>query len=202
MSSSNESSPEVRERAVRLVLEHQAGPMTRSGPRAGRLRRSSTARARRCAGGSGRASTTRGDERGRGAPSVSGSRRRRGRIASCDGRARFLARPRRISPRRSSTADPGHEGAHRRAPGQYEVEPLRRERPLAPSTYYEGQAPASGPAPVAGTCPSRCAASRAHRSGVALGGGRRASGCDAIRKHAGDDLRSLQVRAVPAIRSR
>ena len=43
MSSSNESSPEVRERAVRLVLEHQAGPMKCSGPRAGRLRRSSTA---------------------------------------------------------------------------------------------------------------------------------------------------------------
>ena len=52
--------------------------------------------------------------------------------------------------------------AHR---DEYGVEPICRELPITPSTYYERKARGSGPPPVAGTCPSRRAITQAHPSG-------------------------------------
>ena len=57
-------SPEVRERAVRMVLEHGAST-PRNGRRSARSRRRSAARARRCATGCARPSATRGCGPGR-----------------------------------------------------------------------------------------------------------------------------------------
>ena len=131
---------------------------------------------------------------------MSGSRRWRGRIASCDGRARFLAGPRRISPRRSSTADPGHESVHRRAARPVRGRNIERRGQVvhrrAPGPVRGRVAPQGasacpidvlrGPGPGKRTgagCRHVSVAMRSFAS-PSLGGGRRASGCDAIREHA------------------
>ena len=53
--------------------------------------------------------------------------------------------------------------AHR---GEYGVEPICRELPIAPSTYYLCKAPGSGPQPVVGTRQSRPAPSGVHLARV------------------------------------
>ena len=62
MSSSNKYSPEVRERAVRMVLELQ-GDHDSQWSAIRSIAQKMAARARRCASGSGRANATRVDER-------------------------------------------------------------------------------------------------------------------------------------------
>ena len=71
MSRLSRYSPEVRERAVRLVREHGAERPVRRGPRSSRLRASWGARPRRSGSGSGRPSAIPGsavasDDRGNG----------------------------------------------------------------------------------------------------------------------------------------
>ena len=138
MKHSNRYSPELRDRAVRLVLNPQGGHETqwvaivsvssKVGCSAETLRKW----VRRAERDSGVRPGLTSD--------VSGSRRWKGRTWSFVGRTRSCARHRRISPKRSSTADPRHDFVHRRAPRQYGVEPICRELLIAPLTYYESKA--------------------------------------------------------------
>ena len=129
-------SPEVRERAVRMVFEHAAST-PRSGRRSARSRRRSAARRRRCGTGSGRPSATRASEPGRPPTSGSGSRRWSARSASCARPTRSCARRQRVF--RPGGARPPAEvmiassTTHRDA---YGVEPICQVLPIAPSTYY------------------------------------------------------------------
>ena len=92
--------------------------------------------------------------------SANGSRRWSTRTASSGGQTRSCERPRRISPRRSSTADPRHDVVHRRAPrairGRADL-PGAADRPL---DVLRGQGPGSELQPVASR--SRDAELRAH----------------------------------------
>ena len=107
-------SPEVRERAVRMVLEHRADH-PRNGRRSARLRRRSAARRRRLRHWVRQAERDQGCGPARRAMSGSGSRRWSVRTASCARPTRSCARRRRILRRRSSTAGSNHDRVHRRS---------------------------------------------------------------------------------------
>ena len=58
---------------------------------------------------------------------------------------RSCARRRHILLRRSSTADPSHDRLHRRAPRDIGVEPICKDLPIAPSTFYDHLAKRANP---------------------------------------------------------
>ena len=117
MTKTTRYSPEVRERAVRLVQEHAAGaPLAVGGDHVDRREDRLYGGDAPPLGASGRAGcgpAARADDGRAG----SGSRSWSGRIASSAARTRFCGRRRRISPRRSSTAAGRDGGVHRRPPG-------------------------------------------------------------------------------------
>ncbi|MFD2406251.1 IS3 family transposase [Azorhizophilus paspali] len=92
-----------------------------------------------------------GRREGRRRPSVNGSRRSSGKCVSCAKPTRTCTRPRRILPRRSSTAASSDEGLHRRSPPgprgrAWPAAPIRKVLPIASSTYYEPMARKIAPA--------------------------------------------------------
>ena len=149
-------SPEVRERAVRLVLDG-AGVHGSQWAAIGSIGRRSGAQPRRCAGGCGKPSATAAGAPGRRRKTVSGSKacfRRRwsARTASCGRPTKSCARRRRISPRRSSTAGRSRDRVHRRPP--------RRPR---------GRADLQGAADRPVHLPRPCGTTRRRRQGFSQG---------------------------------
>ena len=108
-------SPEVRERAVRMVFEHE-GDHASQWAAIGSIAAKIGCNAETLRGWVGRPSATRGNGPGRPATTGSGSRHWSGKSANCARPTRSCARRRRILPRRSSTAGPSHDRVHRRSP--------------------------------------------------------------------------------------
>src|SRR4051794_18668254 len=136
-------SPEVKERAVRMVIEHQgehASQWTAIGSIAAKIG---------CSGETLR-KWLRQHERDAGLQDgVTSEVRDRLKALERENRelrqaneipglrrGRLCARPRPILPRRSSTAGSNHDRLHRRAPRRPRVEPICRVLPIAPSTYH------------------------------------------------------------------
>ena len=154
-------SPEVRERAVRMVFEHQgehASQWAAIGSIAAKI--GCTARDAAQLGSAGRARpgpARRADHR----RARAASRRWSARTASCARPTRSCARRRRILPRRSSTAGGSHDRLHRRAP--------RRPRGRA-DLQGAADRPVDVPRPRRPARRSRDGAGRACRRDAALRG--------------------------------
>jgi transposase-like protein len=119
--SSNRFSPEVRQRAVRMVLDHasdHASQWAAIGSIAAKIGctaetlRKWVRQAERDQG------LRAGCEPGRRRRNASGSRRWNGRTGNCAKRTRSCAKRQRISLRRSSTAARSHDRLYRRSPGR------------------------------------------------------------------------------------
>ena len=111
----NKFSAEVRERAVRMVREHQGDHASQWAAIASIAAKiGCTARDAAQLGAAGGARRGR-CVRARRRMNASGSRRWSGKTASCGRPTRFCARRRHILPRRSSTAGSSHDRLHRRS---------------------------------------------------------------------------------------
>ena len=156
--SSKSYSPEVKERAVRMVLEHQGEHASQWAAIRSIAEQDRLLRAKPCVTGCVRHERDAGlparsdDERGAG----SASRRSSGRTGSCGKRTRSCGRPRPILPRRSSTAGSSHDRLHRRAPrpprGRADL-PRSADRPVDVS---RPRRPMRRSGQAAGTGPARC----------------------------------------------
>ena len=146
MNSPARYSSEVRDRAVRLVLEHQGEHDSQWSAIISVASKLSGARRRRYASGCAKPNATAGSVRGCAAMNASGRRSWSARTVSCAERTRSCARHRRIclpsadnnTAIRPSGARPPREmmllfiDAYR---GRYGVGPLCAQVPIAPSTY-------------------------------------------------------------------
>ena len=159
-------SPEVRERAVRMVFE-QPRSTPHSGRRSRRSPRRSAARPRRCGTGCGRPSGTRPaarpDDGRTGAVQAARARERRaaaGERDPADGVGIF----REGGARPPSEVMVGFIDAHR---ATYGVEPICAVLPIAPSLYYERKARQRDPAAPARAGAAGRRPGRAHPPRVA-----------------------------------
>ena len=107
-------SPEVRQRAVRMVLEHR-GEHASERAAIGSIAARSAARRRRCAPGCARHGARRASTPAPARRSASGSARWNARCANRARPTRYCARHQRILPRRSSTAGSSHRRQRRRS---------------------------------------------------------------------------------------
>jgi hypothetical protein len=117
MKKSSKFSPEVRERAVHLVL-YTKGSTHRRGRRSARSRARLAAPRKRCANGCVGRNATQGKGTLRMVRGTIGLRNWSGKTVRLNGPTRSCARQRLFSPRRSSTADRREGGVHRRTPGR------------------------------------------------------------------------------------
>ena len=158
-------SPEVRQRAVRMVLEHR-GEHASEWAAIGSIAARSAARRRRCAPGCARHGARRASTPAPARRSASGSARWNARCANRARPTRYCARHQRILLRRSSTAGSSHRRQRRRSGSArkpvprasagiafiddhraaYGVEPICKVLPIAPSTYHAHAAHRSDPA--------------------------------------------------------
>ena len=150
---SNRFSPEVRERAVRMVLEH-GGDHASQWAAIGSIAAKIGCTAETLRKWVRQAERDQGQRAGPTTRSGSGSRRWSARTASCARPTRSCARRRRILRRRSSTADRSHDRVHRRSPrglrGRADLQgaadrPVDLPRPCR-AARRSGQGLAPGPA--------------------------------------------------------